>query len=101
MLSNKGQRKVNLRLCRSDGPRARTKFQEAEVRRPILSVGESTEAENMLIFDKKESAILPAGTPEIMQIRALMQKVKDRLTMRKDKNTFMLDAWVEPAGFAR
>ena len=51
----------------------------------------------MLIFDQNESAILPKGAPEIAQIRALLKQVMSRLTMINERNTFKLDAWVEPA----
>ena len=95
VIVNRGQRRVQLRLGSANGPRAKTKFQDAAVRRPILSVGESTEAGNMVIFDKEESAILPVGAAEIAEIRRLLKKVKSRLTMKREKNTFKLDAWVE------
>ena len=96
VITNRGQRRVNMRLGSENGPRAKTKFQDGPVRRPILSVGESTGAGNMLIFDQAESAILPVGSKEIAQIRKIIKKVKQRLTMVQEKNTFKLEAWVEP-----
>ena len=97
IIVNRGQRHVRLRLGGAQGPRVKATIQDAAVRRPILSVGDSESAGNMLIFDQQESAILPKGAPEIAQIRALLKKVASRLTMVKERNTYKLDAWVEPA----
>ena len=87
---------MRLRLGHPGGKIAGLTFQEAEVRRPIVSVGESSGVGNMYIFDRAESALLPKGSPEIEQIRALVQKAKNRITMVKDRNTFHVPAWVEP-----
>ena len=49
-----------------------------------------------MVFDKMESAIIPAGDPVIEKIRKLLQEAANRLTMQKEKNTYKLEAWVEP-----
>ena len=94
-IPNRGQRRARLRLCHEKGPVAGVQFQDAKVRRPMLSVGETTEAGNMTVFDAEESVILPKGCPEIAQIRALIRKARDKMVMEKDRNTFKLRAWVE------
>ena len=94
-IPNRGQRKVRTRLCSETGPTAGMKFQDASVRRPILSVGESTEADNLRVFDRVESVLLPKGCPGIEQIRKLVKQAKYKMTMQKDRNTFRLPAWVE------
>ena len=94
-LPNRGQRKARLRLCTPTGPVAGLQFQDAEVRRPILSVGESIAAGNLIAFDQEESVILPKGCPEIEEIRAIIRRAKHKMPMEKDKNTFRLRAWVE------
>ena len=71
------------------------RIQDAKVRRPILSVGESTDADNMVVFDRCESVILPSGAPEIPKIRKLIKAAAKKMTMEKEKNTFKLRAWVE------
>ena len=102
-MANQGERQVKLRLGHAGGKMAGLKFQEAKVRRPIVSVGESSGVGNLYIFDQVESAMIPKGSPEIEQIRALVQQAKERITMVKDKNTFTIPAWIEPASrpFAR
>ena len=49
----------------------------------------------MLICDEDESAILPKGAPEIEQIRILLKRVVNRLTLTKQRHEYRLDAWVE------
>ena len=51
----------------------------------------------MVIFDEVESAIIPVGAEEIKAIRQILKKTKNRQTMKKEKNTFKIEAWVEPA----
>ena len=101
-MANKGQRQVKLRLGKAGNIRAKIKFQEANIRRPILSVGETTTAGSMTIFDNIESVILPKGSPEIPKIQALIKAAKAKMAMVRQDNTFHIPAWVdEPAaGFA-
>ena len=84
-------------LGSEQGQAACIKFQDAAVRRPILSVGESTGAGNMVLFDAEESVILPKGSPAIDEIRKILRLVKNKLPMRKEKHIYTLDAWVEPS----
>ena len=103
-IQNRGQRKVQLRLGSENGRAAGFRFQDANVRRPILSVGESTDMNNSFWFDKTGSFILPSGCKEIAQIRKIIQSVKDKLEMKKEKNVFTMDAWVDASatkGFTR
>ena len=96
VLKNRGQRKVRLRLGEESGPIAGVRFQDAEVRRPILAVSESEEAGNSLWFDREGSFLLPKDCPEQAKIRRLVQQAKRKLQMKKEKGVFKLDAWVEP-----
>ena len=86
-----------MRLGNADGTRARITFQDAAVRRPILSVGESTSAGNLYVFDDAESALIPKGSPEISEIRKLVQRAKNRLKIQKENNIYRIEAWVDPA----
>ena len=96
VIKNRGQRQPRLRLGREDGPIGKIKFQDAPVRRPILSVGDSTSIGNLVIMDEQESAILLKGCPEIEQIRKLVKKAISKIPMRKHNNVFQVDAWVVP-----
>ena len=95
VMKNLGQRQARLRLGQPHGQRGELTFQEVEVRRPILSVGESTEAGNSLWFDDVESVIFPKGSEEQKKIRAIVKAAVKKLTMKKDRKVFKLDAWVE------
>ena len=92
VIPNRGQRNVRLRLGGAAGERAALKMQDAPVRRPILSVSDSNDAGNLLVFDKEESAILPKGSPEIKQIRGLVAKAKRKISMKRNRGIFTLDA---------
>ena len=60
-IENRGERKVHLRLGSEQGRKAGMKFQDAKVRRPILSVGESTGLGNSFWYDQEGSHILPVN----------------------------------------
>ena len=95
-IKNRGQRRARIRLGSEKGQLTSICFQDAAVRRPILSVGESVEADNLYIFDRLGSAILLNGCPEIIEIRRLVQQAQRKIEMIKDRNTFKVDAFVEP-----
>ena len=71
------------------------RFQEAKVRRPILSVGETTDAQNSCWFDAKGSAMLPKGCPEQEEIRAIVKRAQQKIAMEKVNGVFQIEAWVE------
>ena len=96
VIRNRGQRQPRLRLGREDGPPGKIKFQDAPVRRPILSVGDSTSIGNLVVMDEQGSAIILRGCPEIEQIRKLVKKAATKIPMRKHNNVFQVDAWVVP-----
>ena len=67
-------------------------------------MGEVTDKGSMFIFDREESVMIPAGSPEILEIRAIGQRAADKIRMQKEKNTFAMEAWVDPdasPGFGR
>ena len=103
VIHNRGQRRVRLRLGAEDGQLVGMKFQDAEVRRPILSVNESVRAGQMFVFDEGGSVILPQGCPEQVEIRRLVEQAARKLTMQVERGVHKLDAWVEPPSipFAR
>ena len=74
VIRNRGQRNARLRLGSATGYLTAVRLQDAAVRRPILSVGESTEAGNVYMFDKLGAAILLSRCPEIVEIRKLAQQ---------------------------
>ena len=61
LIPNRGQRDVCLRLGSEQGRKAGIRFHDAGVRRPILSVGETTDmpADNTAVLDRIESVVIP------------------------------------------
>ena len=94
-LQNRGQRHVKLRLGSEQGSLAGLRFQDAAVRRPILSVGDSTSMGNCFWYDQEGSHVIPRGSPKIAQIRHIIQGIKRKINIRKVKNVFQIDDWVE------
>ena len=94
-IDNRGQRRVRLKIGSPTGRSAKITFQDAAVRRPICSVGETNDAGSMCVFDKQESVVLPKGCPEIEAIRRIIEKAKGKIAMQRTNNTFVLPAWVE------
>ena len=84
VIHNRGEVKTRLRLGAPEGTAVGMKFQDAKVRRPILSVGESTEVDNSFWFDNQGSFILPKGCPETIAIRKLVQQARQKLAMTKE-----------------
>ena len=60
------------------GDTCQTNFDAAEVRKPLLAVSDLNGRENPCWFDGEQSYIIPAGSAEIPELRALIQKVNGR-----------------------
>lgn len=94
-LENKGQRNVKLRLGGPEGRKARMNFQDAKVRRPILSVGETTDAQNSCWFDAEGSFMLTKGSPEQQEIRAIIKRARQKIEMLKVNGVYQMETWVD------
>ena len=67
-------------------------------------MGDSTTLGNCFWFDSSGSAIIPKGSAEITTIRQLVGQCAQRIPMKKERNVYQLDAWVDgdaAAGFGR
>ena len=103
-MPNRGQKRFKTRSGKQSNVKNMT-FQDVKVRKPLASVAAMNDKGNMVIFDCKESAILPSSAPELVEIRRLLKRVKDRLELEKKGGTFVMALWMqtedkdEPEGF--
>ena len=80
----------------SNGLVAATKFQAADVRKPLLAVSGLNDKGNPVWFDHDQtggSFIIPANAPELPKIRELLQKVRDRVRLDRKGGVFQLRNW--------
>ena len=101
-MPNRGQKRF--KTCNKKGMKSGMTFQDVKVRKPLAAVSDINQKGNMVIFDCRESAILPAGAPELEEIRKLLKKVKDRVALEEKNGTFIMSLWMqteeaEPEGF--
>ena len=85
------------------------RFQGAAIRKPLLSVSGSAAKGNLTLFDQEEfggGCVIPAGSPELQELRAIVQNAKNPLPLQLRGSTYHMKNWVvrttEPAsGFHR
>ena len=98
-IKNDGQLKASSML--ETGNLAKVKFQAARVRNPLLAVSDVVDKDNMVVFDK-QSFVIPARAPEAAEIRRLIQQVKNRIPVHREKGVYRIRNWVPAeAVFAR
>ena len=60
--------------------------------------------DNLVIFDK-DSYILPADCPEVVEIRRLINQAMNKIKLYEKKGVYLMPLWinteVEDAGFTR
>ena len=61
-----------------------------------LNFYDSTEKYNMTVFDK-ESFILPSNAPEVELIRNLIQQVKQKIPLYRQKGIYKMRNWAPAA----
>merc|ERR1712079_138998 len=78
-IPNLGQ--FTARRTLANGLLSATKFQAAEIRKPLLAVSGLNDKGNPVWFDHDQtggSFIIPKGTPELQQIRKLIAQMKSK-----------------------
>ena len=82
-----------------DGRMTNSTYQAARVRKPLMAVSSVNDKGNLVLFDNQESFIIPGNNkPLIAQIRALVQKVPDKVKLHRKNGVFHMKAWkVKPA----
>ena len=84
------------------------KFQGAKVRKPLLAVSSLNDRGNPCWFDHDStggSYIIPKDSPELVEIRRLIGKIKMRVRMERKGGIFQLRNWIvnkaKSSGFHR
>ena len=84
-----------------------TKFQAADIRKPLLAVSGMNDRGNPVWFDHDQtggSCIIPKGSPELAQIRKLISHIQTRVKLERKGGVFQLRNWKmndRAAGFTR
>ena len=87
------------------GAKARVCFQVADVRKPLLAVSSLVDKGNLTIFDE-ESFVIPSNAPEVELIRQLVQQVRGKIPLHREKGVYKMN-WEVPnsevamSGFTR
>ena len=78
------------------GAKAKITFQAAEVRQPLLAVSGLVDKGNLTVFDQ-QSFVIPGSAPEVEEIRRLIQKVKGKIPMYREKGVYKMRNWKLPS----
>jgi len=99
-IDNEGQFTVPVRL--NDGLNSQPRFQAAQVRKPLMAVSSVNDKGNLVVFDGSGSFIIPGTQKELIsQLRALIQKVPDKVPLQRKNGVFHMKAWKLKPGFTR
>ena len=91
VLMNRGQ--ITVPIVTREAIASKLKFQDAQVRRPILAVKDSCKAGNLVLFDEDLSAIIPRQSREGQQIRALAKQAAIKITLDEVDGVYVMPAW--------
>ena len=99
-MPNQGQFVAPLRL--DDGRLTQSIYQAVPVRKPLMAVSAVNDKGNLVVFDGKGSYIVPGSNKGLIsQIRALIQKVPDKVPLHRKNGVFHMKAWQLKPGFTR
>ena len=99
-INNEGQFTVPMRL--NDGRNSQPRFQAGPVRKPLMAVSSVNDKGNLVVFDGNGSFIIPGTQKELIsQLRALIQKVPDKVPLQRKNGVFHMKAWKLKPGFTR
>ena len=85
-----------------DGRVTNSTYQAAAVRNPLMAVSSVNDKGNLVLFDNQGSFIIPGGNKALVaQIRALVNKVPDKVKFHRQSGVFHMKAWKLKPAFAR
>ena len=85
-----------------DGTPAKSTFQAARVRKPLMAVSSVNDKGNLVLFDGAESFILPGTNKELIRrLRALVKQVPNKVPLHRKNGVFHMKAWRLKPGFTR
>ena len=94
-IPNEGELKVGIKL--ESGADRRASFDAADVRKTLLAVSGLCDKEQFVFFDNEGSFICPRNCPEVVQIRALLKKMKSKIKLYRRNGVYVLPMWVKLA----
>ena len=94
----KNQGEMSPLMVLETGQTGAVKFQAADVRKPLLAVSSCNKKGNPVWFDSDESFIITGSSPEVKQIRALIQQIKNKVRLHQKNGTYIMKSWAPPKG---
>ena len=94
----KNQGEMSPLMVLESGQTGAVKFQAADVRKPLLAVSSCNKKGNPVWFDSDESFIITGSSPEVKQIRALIQQIKNKVRLHQKNGTYIMKSWAPPKG---
>ena len=89
-------------IMTENGALARMKFQDTEVRKPLLAASAIADKGNLTVFDEGGSYIIPKGSKLIDQIRKLLERTDKKIPLHRRNGVYNMKAWLLPEqGFSR
>ena len=79
-----------------DGAIVDATWQDTEVRKSLLAVSGVDDRGNAVWFNSEGSCILPAGSPELRQIREIVARAAKKIRIDRQGGTFKLRTWRVP-----
>ena len=90
-IADRGEMKPRLLL--ETGAMGTFTFSETDARKPLLAVGDCNKKGNTVWFDGHQSFVIPAGAPQLEQIRALIREVAGKVPLKWENNIFTMKTW--------
>ena len=85
-------------MVTEEGRAAAGTFQVVDgLTKPLAAVSDSCDRGNMSVFDNQGSYLLPPGSPEADEIRALLQKAKQKTQLHRKSGVYGMYVWVQGA----
>ena len=102
-IANRGKKSFRVKPHSMRSPTSNMTFQDAKVRKPLAAVSDVTAKDNIVLFDKMGSFIAPASCPEVVEIRKLINKIKNRIELEEKRGVYIMPVWIEDrqSGFTR
>ena len=99
-IANQGQFLLPMRL--DDGRVVKSTYHVAQARKPLMAVSSVNDKGSSVVFDEKGSFIIPGSNKDLIsQLRALFQKMLDKVKLHRKNEVFHMRAWIFELGFTR
>ena len=96
VIDNRGE--FTSELLVETGEMGKLNFADADVRKPLLAVSSCNSKGNPVWFDGHRSYWIPAGAPQLEQIRQLIAGIDKKIKLHLENGTYKMRAWKKPSG---